>query len=114
MSMSYPTQEDELRAKESGAEELKTAEESRFLSTFQSVPKKNAPRLGQLAGTIVNNFNVVMRNVRQEPYERQEQLMVGLKKLFEEQIRVIEARRVYTLKINPSSARTPEEKTAAD
>lgn len=108
--MSYPTQEDELKAKEALAEKLKAAEESKFLSTFQNIPKKNVRGLTQLADTIVDYFNTVMDNSRQQPYERQEDLMVGMKKLLEEQIGVIEARRVYNLKINPSTARFPEEK----
>jgi hypothetical protein len=106
--MSYPTQEDELRAKESRAENIEAAEESRFLSTFQNIPKKNVQRLTQLAQTVVDNFNTVMDDSRQQPYERQEDLMVGMKKLLEEEIRVIEARRVYTTKINPSTAQSEE------
>lgn len=109
--MSYPTQEDELRAKEASAEDVEAAEESRFLAIFQNVPKKNAQRLAQLAHAIVDNFNTVMNDSRQQPYERQEDLMVGMKKLLEEEIRVIEARRVYTAKINPSTAQSAEEKT---
>ena len=110
VQMSYPTQEDELRAKELRADEVKGAEESRFLSLFQSVPKRNSTRLAQLAGTIVTNFNRVMENVRQEPYERQEDMMAGMKKLFEQQIKVIEARRAYASKVNPSTAQAAEEK----
>lgn len=103
---SYPTQEDELRAKEAEAENLKSAEESRFLSAFQTVPKKNGQRLSEQASAIVSNFNSIMSGLRQEPYERQENLMAGLKRLFEEQINVIDARYAYTVKINPSTAAT--------
>ena len=103
---SYPTQEDELRAKEAEAENLKNAEESRFLSAFQTVPKKDSQRLSELASAIVSNFNSIMSELRQEPYERQENLMAGLKRLFEEQIIVIDARYAYTVKINPSTAAT--------
>jgi len=102
--MSYPTQEDELRAKEAQAEDVKNAEEARFLSAFQAVPKRNGERLAQLANTIAGNFNGIMSESRQKPYERQEDIMVGMKKLFREQINVIEARRAYTVKINPSTA----------
>lgn len=102
--MSYPTQEDELRAKEAQAEDMKNAEEARFLSAFQAVPKRNNERLAQLANTIVGNFNGIMSESRQKPYERQEDIMAGMKKLFREQINVIEARRAYTVKINPSTA----------
>jgi len=45
-----------------------------------------------------------MSESRQKPYERQEDIMAGMKKLFREQINVIEARRAYTVKINPSTA----------
>jgi hypothetical protein len=108
--MSYPTQEDELRAKETRAEDIEAAEESRFLSTFQNVPKKNVQGLAQMAQTVIDNFNTVMDDSRQQPYERQEDLMVGMKKLLEEEIRVIEARRIYTAKINPSTAQSAKEK----
>lgn len=102
--MSYPTQEDELRAKEAQADEIKKAEEERFLSTFQSVPKKNGERLAGLANTIVANFNGIMSESRTRPYERQEDIMAGMKKLFQEQINVIEARRSYAVRLNPSTA----------
>lgn len=102
--MSYPTQEGELRAKEAQAEEVKNAEEARFLSAFQVVPKRNGERLVQLAKAIAGSFNVIMSESRQKPYELQEDIMAGMKKLFQEQINVIEARRAYTVKINPSTA----------
>jgi hypothetical protein len=112
--MSYPTQEDELRAKELRAEEVKAVEESKFLSVFESVPKGNDTRLAQLAGKIVNTFNGVMETTRQEPYERQEDVMAGMKKLFEQQIKVIEARRVYASKLNPSNAQAVTERRTTD
>jgi hypothetical protein len=70
--MSYPTQEEELRAKEAHADNIEAAEASRFLSTFQKVPKRETARLAELANTITENFNTIMNNFRQEPYERQE------------------------------------------
>ncbi|HEX2615101.1 MAG TPA: hypothetical protein VHL10_06380 [Nitrososphaera sp.] len=100
---SYPTQEDELRAKEAEAEDIKRAEEARFLATFQGA-QKNTEKLSELANSIVSNFNSIMAESRQEPYQRQEDLMAGMRKLFEEQVNVIEARRAYTIKINPSTA----------
>jgi hypothetical protein len=108
--MSYPTQEDELRAKEAQAEGIKQAEETKFLSTFQTTPARNVGRLSELAKAIVSNFNRIMEEARQEPYQRQEDIMAGMKKLLEEQINVIEARRAYTVKINPSE----EEKEKRD
>ncbi|HEV8405840.1 MAG TPA: hypothetical protein VGQ13_08040 [Nitrososphaera sp.] len=48
----------------------------------------------------------MMDNARVQPYDRQEDLMAGLQKLLKEQINVIDARYTYTLKINPSTART--------
>jgi len=102
--MSYPTQEDELRAKEAQVEDVKNAEELRFLSAFQSIPKRNGVRLAELANTIVSDFNGMMSQSRQKPFERQEDIMAGLKKLFQEQINVIKARSIYTIKINPSTA----------
>jgi hypothetical protein len=102
--MAYPTQEDEMRAKEASAEQVEKAEESRFISTFQSVPKRNTQRLSELASKIVSNFDYIMTETRQKPFERQEDVMAGMKRLFHEQINVIEARRQYTIKINPSTA----------
>jgi hypothetical protein len=108
--MSYPTQEDELRAKEAQAENIKQAEEVKFLATFQTIPARNIRRLSELANAIVSNFNRIIEEARQEPYQRQEDIMAGLKKLLEEQINVIEARRTYTIKINPSTALKEEKK----
>jgi hypothetical protein len=102
--MSYPTQEDELRAKEAHAEFAKRSEEAGFLSTFQNIPKNNATRLLELARNVVNSFNSVMENSRLEPYERQEELMSGLKRLLEEEKNVIQAKRVYAMKLNPATA----------
>jgi hypothetical protein len=106
----YPTQEDELRTREAQADSIKQTEEAKFLSTFQTIPARNAGRLSELANSIVSNFNRVMDEARQEPYQRQEDIMAGMKKLLEEQINVIEARRSYTIKINPSSALREEKK----
>ena len=64
----------------------------------------------RLANAIVSNFNRIMDQACQEPYQRQEDIMAGMKKLLEEQINVIEARRSYTIKINPSSALREEKK----
>jgi hypothetical protein len=50
-----------------------------------------------------------MAESRQKPFERQEDIMAGMKKLFREQINVIEARRSYTVKINPSTAAKDEQ-----
>jgi hypothetical protein len=106
----YPTQEDELRAREAQAETVKQTEEAKFLSTFQTIPVRNVGRLSGMAKEIVRNFNRIMEEARQEPYQRQEDIMAGMKKLLEEQINVIEARRDYTIKINPSTALKEEKK----
>jgi hypothetical protein len=111
MSSYYPTQEDELRTKEAQAETIKQTQETKFLSTFQTIPVKNVRRLSEMAEAIVRNFNRIMEEARQEPYQRQEDIMAGMKKLLEEQINVIEARRAYTIKINPSTAINEEKKT---
>jgi hypothetical protein len=101
--MSYPTQEDEMRAKEAVAQNAERSEESIFLSTFQSIPRRNNERLAELAQQIVDVFNGVMEETRQRPFERQEEVMAGMKRLFIEQINVIEARRAYAIKLNPST-----------
>lgn len=111
MSSYYPTQEDELRTKEAQAETIKQTQEAKFLSTFQTIPVKNVGRLSEMAEAIVRNFNRIMEEARQEPYQRQEDIMAGMKKLLEEQINVIETRRAYTIKINPSTALNEEKKT---
>jgi len=107
----YPTQEDDLRTREAQAETIKQAEEANFLSTFQTIPIRNTGRLSEMAKTIVTNFNRIMEAARQEPYQRQEDIMAGMKKLLEEQINVIEARRAYTIKINPSTALKEDKNT---
>jgi hypothetical protein len=107
----YRTQEDELRAREAQADSIKQAEEAKFLSTFQTIPARNVGRLSDLANAIVSNFNKILDEARQEPYQRQEDIMAGMKKLLEEQINVIETRRSYTIKINPSSALREEKKS---
>ena len=56
----YPTQEDELRTREAQADSIKQAEEAKFLSTFQTIPARNAGRLSELANVIVSNFNRIM------------------------------------------------------
>src|SRR5919106_5770465 len=99
--MSYPTQEDELRAKEAQAEGIKQAEETKFLSTFQTTPARNVGRLSELAKAIVSNFNRIMEEARQEPYQRQEDIMAGMKKMFEGQINAVGGGRAYTIKIKP-------------
>jgi hypothetical protein len=101
--MSYPTQEDEMRAKEASAQNVERSEESRFLSTFQSIPRRNNEKLAALAQRIVGNFNSLMDESRHRPFERQEEVMAGMKRLFIEQINVIEARRAYAIKLNPST-----------
>ena len=106
----YPTQEDELRTREAQAESTKQAEEGKFLSTFQTTPVRNLGKLSEMAKAIVSNFNRIMEEARQEPYQRQEDIMAGMKKLLEEQLNVIEARRAYTVKINPSTALKEEKK----
>jgi hypothetical protein len=110
---SYPTQEDELRAREAQAENIKQAEEANFLATFQTIPARNIHNLSELASAIVSNFNRLMEQTRQEPYQRQEDIMAGMKKLLEEQINVIEARRAYTIKINPATALKEEKNSSS-
>jgi molecular chaperone GrpE (heat shock protein) len=100
----YLTQEDELRAKEAEAENFERAEEATFLEAFQTAPKKRSEQLFEKARNIIDNFNAVMSVSRLQPYEKQEELMSGLKKLLNEQIKVIEARRIYTIKINPKTS----------
>jgi hypothetical protein len=45
---------------------------------------------------------------RIQPYEKQEELMSGLKKMLIEQTNVIDAHRTYVRKINPNTVRREE------
>ena len=105
---SYRTQEDELRTKEAEAEDFNKSEELDFLEIFQAIPKKSSQKLFQQAKEIINTFNSMMSASRIQPYERQEELMSGIKKILIEQINVIDARRRYVLKINPNTAQRGE------
>lgn len=105
----YPTQEDELRTKEAEAEDFNKSQESAFLDIFQTIPKKNSQKLFQQAKAIIDTFNSLMSVSRIQPYEKQEELMSGIKKMVIEQINVIDVRRVYALKLNPKTAH-PEKK----
>jgi hypothetical protein len=103
-SSSYPTQEDELRTREAEAEDFNKSQESAFLEIFQTIPKKNSQKLFQQAKAIIDTFSSLMSVSRIQPYEKQEELMSGIKKMLIEQINVIEARRMYTVKLNPKTA----------
>jgi hypothetical protein len=103
-SSSYPTQEDELRTREAEAEDFNKSQESAFLEILQTIPKKNSQKLFQQAKAIIDTFSSLMSVSRIQPYEKQEELMSGIKKMLIEQINVIEARRMYTLKLNPKTA----------
>jgi hypothetical protein len=103
-SPSYPTQEDELRTREAEAEDFNKSQESAFLEIFQTIPKKNSQKLFQKAKAIMDTFSSLMSVSRIQPYEKQEELMSGIKKMLIEQINVIDARRMYALKLNPKTA----------
>jgi hypothetical protein len=105
---SYRTQEDELRTKEAEAEDFNKSEELDFLEIFQTIPKKSSQKLFQQAKEIIDTFNSMMSASRIQPYEKQEELMSGIKKILIEQINVIYARRIYVLKINPNTAQCGE------
>lgn len=97
--VSYPTQEEELRANEAEADAMARAEQSNFIATFQQIPRTSAARLEELSQALVQEFNSTMDNARLEPYDLQEDLMVGLKKLFLEEANVIQARKEFAAKI---------------
>ena len=109
-SPSYPTQEDELRTREAEAEDFNKSQESAFLEILQTIPKKNSQKLFQKAKAIMDTFSSLMSVSRIQPYEKQEELMSGIKKMLIEQINVIEARRMYALKLNPKTADREEYK----
>jgi hypothetical protein len=101
---SYPTQEDELRTKEAEAEDFNKSEEAAFLEIFQTIPKKSGQKLFQQARGIIDTFNSIISVSRIQPYEKQEELMSGLRKMLIEQTNVIDAHRMYVKKINPNTA----------
>jgi hypothetical protein len=105
---SYPTQEDELRTKEAEAEDFNKSEEAAFLETFQTIPKKSGQKLFQQARGIIDTFNSIISVSRIQPYEKQEELMSGLRKMLIEQTNVIDAHRMYVKKINPNTAHREE------
>ena len=105
---SYPTPEDEFRTKEAEAEDFNKSEETAFLEIFQTIPKKSGQKLFQQARGIVDTFNSMMSVSRIQPYEKQEELMSGLKKMLIEQTNVIDAHRTYVIKINPNTAHSKE------
>ena len=107
-SPSYPTQEDELRTKEAEAEDFNKSQESAFLEIFQTIPKKSSQKLFQQAKEIIDTFNSLLSVSRIQPYEKQEELMSGIKKMVIEQINVIDAHRIYALKLNPKTAHHEE------
>ena len=92
-----------MRAKEASSQDAERSEELRFMSTFSSVPQRNKERLAELAHNIVTGFNSLMAETRQSPFERQEDVMAGMKRLLTEQVKVVESRRVYAVKLNPST-----------
>ncbi|HZB17861.1 MAG TPA: hypothetical protein VE445_11900, partial [Nitrososphaeraceae archaeon] len=94
-SQSYPTQEDELRTKEAEAEDFNKSEEAAFLEIFQTIPKKSGQKLFQQARGIIDTFNSIISVSRIQPYEKQEELMSGLRKMLIEQTNVIDAHRMY-------------------
>ena len=105
---SYPTKEDEFRTKEVEAEDFNKSEETAFLEIFQTIPKKSGQKLFQQARGIVDTFNSMMSVSRIQPYEKQEELMSGLKKMLIEQTNVIDVHRTYVIKINPNTAHSEE------
>ena len=107
-TQSYATREDEPKTKEAEAEDFNKSEESVFLEMFRTIPKRDQ-KLFQQALEIKDTFTSMMSVSRIQPYEKQEELMAGLKKLLIEQINVIDARRRYVIKINPNTARHKEE-----
>ena len=104
--VSYPTQEDELRAKEAQAEARAQEEQSNFVASFLSIPKNNSQKLGEVSQSIVNTFNEIMQNARQEPFAKQENMMAGLKKLFQEEINVIDSMSQYSAKLGEARTRS--------
>ncbi|HEY7506626.1 MAG TPA: hypothetical protein VH621_03405, partial [Nitrososphaera sp.] len=64
---------------------------------------RDIQNLGSNIEKLVTVFEDTMTEIRKEPYDEQERLLVGYKKLLEEQINVINARLAMAKRLKPGA-----------
>jgi len=84
---------------EEKAKELK----AQSVNAGATTDARDIQHLGSNVEGLINVFEDTMTEIRKEPYEEQEKLLVGYKKLLEEQINVINARLAMAKRLKPGS-----------
>lgn len=62
-------------------------------------------RLGDLVDYVTSNFEDMISKIGSQPYEEQERLLIGYRRVLEEEINVINARRNLARRLAPSEVR---------
>jgi hypothetical protein len=79
-------------------EELKRAAEDKSPMIQDAA---DIQRLGGLVDNITTNFENTMDKITRHPYEEQEKLLIGFKKVLEEEVNVLNARLNLTRRVAP-------------
>ncbi|MEW6603305.1 MAG: hypothetical protein AB1351_01285 [Thermoproteota archaeon] len=86
-------------ATEEKAKELK----AQSVDVGATTDAREIQHLGSNIEGLITVFEDTMTEIRKEPYDEQEKLLVGYKKLLEEQINVINARMAMAKRLKPGS-----------
>lgn len=81
------------------ASELK----AQSLDISATADARDIRHLGSNVEKLITVFEDTMTEIRKEPYDEQEKLLLGYKKLLEEQIRVIDARMEMARRLKPGA-----------
>lgn len=81
------------------AEELK----AQSLDVGATTDARDIQHLGEEVEKLITVFEDTMTEIRKEPYDEQERLLTGYKKLLEEQINVINARMAMAKRLKPGA-----------
>ena len=84
---------------EEKARELKT----QSLDVSATSDARDIQHLGSNIENLLSVFEDTMTEIRKEPYDEQERLLVGYSKLLEEQIKVIDARLAMARRLKPGA-----------
>lgn len=84
---------------EEKARELK----AQSLDVSATSDARDIQQLGGNVEKLITVFEDTMTEIRKEPYDEQEKLLLGYKKLLEEQINVINARREMARRLKPGA-----------
>jgi len=84
---------------EEKARELK----AQSLDAGATADARDIQNLGSNVEGLITVFEDTMTEIRKEPYDEQEKLLVGYKKLLEEQIKVINARLAMAKRLKPGA-----------